>query len=129
MNSLELTPSIWLFEKNDDFLGRELENDPMLQLEGHLTHDFTQTFYGSLDALYRSGFQSEIDGTAAGDDVDIGTVGFTLNCQLTDNAAIRSSFSSNVFGDDDLETSLIRLQFVYGWNQSNENSKKLQHGH
>jgi hypothetical protein len=129
MNSIELTPSIWVFEKNDDFLGHELENDPLFQLEGHLTHDFTQTFYGSLDALYRSGFESEVDGAEAGDDLEIGTLGFTLNYQLTGNAAVRTSYSSNVFGDDELETSLIRIQFVYGWNQSNENAKKLQHGH
>jgi len=129
MNSLELTPSIWLFEKNDDFLGHELENDPLFQLEGHLTHDFTPTFFGSLDALYRSGFQSTINGTEAGADLEIGTLGFALNFQLTDNTTIRTSYSANVFGDDNLDTSLIRIQFVYGWNQSNENARKLQHGH
>ena len=129
MSSLELTPSVWAFAENDDFVGQTLENDPMWQLEGHLTHDFTAKFFGSLDLLYRGGFQSEIDGVATGDELNIGDLGFTLNYQLTDNAVIRTGYSSNIFGDSDVDSSLIRIQFVYGWHPISENMKKLQQGH
>jgi hypothetical protein len=129
MKSLELTPSVWLFAENDDFMGQKLENDPMWQIEAHLTNDFTPSFFGSLDLLYRSGFQSEIDGVEVGDDLDIGNLGFTMNYQVTDNLSIRTGFSSNVFGDDDLDNSMVRLQFVYGWHRDFENIKKLQRGH
>ena len=129
MKSLELIPSVWLFAENDDFLGQKLENDPMWQFEAHLTNDFTPSFFGSLDLLYRSGFQSEIDGVEVGDDLDIGNIGVTLNYQVTDNLAIRTSFSSNVFGDDDLDNNMVRLQFVYAWHRDMENIKKLQRGH
>jgi len=129
MSSFELIPSVWLFTDNDDFMGQKLENDPMWQIEAHLTHDFTPSFFGSLDLLYRGGFQSEIDGVEVGEDLDIGNLGFTLNYQVTDNLAIRTGFSSNVFGDDNLENSMVRLQFVFGWHRDNENIKKLQGGH
>ena len=129
MSSFEITPSVWIFDKNDDFLGQDLENDPLWQLEAHLTQDFTPTFFGSLDLLYRSGFQSEIDGTDVGDDVDIGDFGFTLNFKSTDNLMIRTSYSSNVFGDDDIDNSLLRIQFVYAWHPLTENQKKLSEGH
>lgn len=129
MSSFELVPSVWLFAENDDFLGQTLENDPLFQLEAHLTHDFTRSFFGSLDLLYRSGFQSEINGIEVGDEVDVGDVGFTLNYQVTDNVTIRTAFSSNVFGDDDLNNSVLRLQFVYGWNPTTESAKKLRSGH
>jgi hypothetical protein len=129
MTSLELTPSVWFFDKNDDFVGRDLENDPLLQFEAHLTHDFTPTFFGSLDLLYRGGFESEIDGDNVGDDLDIGNLGLTLNYQVNDNLAIRTGFSSNVFGDDDLDNSMIRIQFVYAWHSATENIKKLRSGH
>jgi hypothetical protein len=125
MSSLEVVPSIWLFTENDDFLGQKLKNDPMLQLEAHWTHDFTRHFFGSLDLLYRNGFQSEIDGIKLGSDIEIGTLGFTLNFQVNDNATIRTSFSSNVFGDSDIDTSMIRLQFIYAWDRAIENIKKL----
>ena len=128
-SSFELTPSVWLFGENDEFLGQTLENDPMWQLEGHLTHDFTRTFSGSVDMLYRTGFQSEINGTKVGDELDIGNLGFTLNYQVTDNFIVRAGYSSNVFGDNDLDNGVIRLQFVYGWHRLMENKKKLERGH
>ena len=129
MSSLEIIPSVWLFAENDDFMGNKLENDPLWQLEAHLTHDFTRNFFGSLDLLYRGGFQSEIDGVEMGEELNIGDLGFTLNYQVTDNLTLRTSYMSNVFGDDDLDNSVIRIQFVYAWHTLMENMKKLQHGH
>jgi hypothetical protein len=125
MSSLEVVPSVWLFSENDDFLGQKLKNDPMWQVEAHWTHDFTRHFFGSLDLLYRNGFQSEIDGVDLGSDIEIGDLGFTLNFSVNDNVTIRTSFSSNVFGDSDIDTSMIRLQFVYAWDRAIENIKKL----
>ncbi len=129
MTSLEIIPSVWLFAENDDFIGQKLKNDPLWQLEAHLTHDFTRNFFGSLDLLYRSGFQSEINGVEVGDELDIGNLGFTLNYQITDNFTIRTSYSSNVFGDNDLDNSIVRIQFVYAWHRLMENMKKLKGGH
>lgn len=129
MNSIEVTPSVWIFAENDDFIGQKLENDPMWQIEAHLTHDFTRTLFGSIDLLYRAGFQTEINGVEKGTELDIGNLGFTLNYTLSDNMMIRTGFSTNVFGDDDLDNSLIRLQFVYMWQKDMENFKKLKGGH
>jgi hypothetical protein len=129
MTSLEIIPSVWLFAENDDFVGQKLENDPMWQLEAHLTHDFTRSFFGSLDLLYRGGFQSEINGVEVGDKLDVGNLGFTLNYQATDNLTIRTSYMSNVFGDSDLDNSVIRIQFAYAWHRLMENMKKLKSGH
>ena len=127
MKSFEVIPSVWLFDENDDFMGEKLENDPLWQIEAHLTSDFTPSFWGSLDLLFRGGFQSEIDGVEKGEELDIGDLGLTLNFQVNDNLGIRTSFSSNVFGDSNLDNSMIRLGFVYGWHNDNENIKKLQH--
>jgi hypothetical protein len=129
MSSLEVTPSVWLFHENNDFLRQKLENDPLWSVEAHLTHDFTTTFYGSVDMLYQNGFQSRVNGIGVGEKLEIGTIGFTLNYQVSDNAGIRTSFNSNVFGDNDLNTLVLRLQFVYAWNAPSENAKRLEHGH
>jgi hypothetical protein len=129
MSSFELIPSVWLFAENDDFVGQRLDNDPLWQLEAHLTHDFTKGFFASLDALFRGGFQSEINGTELGDELDVGNIGFTLNFQITDNVTMRTGYSSNVFGDKNLDNSILRMQFVYAWHRVSENVKKLQEGH
>lgn len=126
MSSFEVVPSVWLFAENDDFIGQKLENDPLWQLEAHLTHDFTRSFFGSLDLLYRGGFKSEINGIEVGEKLDVGNIGFTLNFTATDNLAIRASYMSNVFGDNDLDNSILRIQFVYAWNTASENAKKLR---
>ncbi len=125
MSSFELTPSVWLFGENDDFVGQTLDNDPLWQLEAHLTHDFTRGFFVSLDVLYRSGFLSEIGGMEVGDDVDVGNLGFTFSFQVTDNVMIRTSYLSNVFGDENLDNSILKMQFAYAWSAANENAKKL----
>lgn len=127
--SFELIPSIWIFGENDDFMGQKLKNDPLLQIEAHLTNDFTPTLWGSLDILYRNGFKSEIDGVEAGEELDIGNIGLTLNYEVDDNLNIKTGFSSNVFGDGNLDSSMIRVQFVYGWHKDYENIKKLQQHH
>jgi len=130
MSSFEVTPSVYLFAENADFVdGHTLKNEPLWSIESHLTHDFTTNFFASLDMLYQSGFQSELDGNEIAEKFKIGTLGFTLNYSVSDNITIRTSYNSNVFGDDNLETSSIRLQFVYAWNRASQNSKKLQHGH
>jgi hypothetical protein len=129
LTSVELTPSVWLFGPNDDFLGRKLENDPLWQLEAHVTHDFTRTFSGSLDLLYRRGFQSEIDGVEVGDELEVGNLGFTLSFQVTDNLGLRAGYSSNVFGDSGLDNGVARLQLVYSWHRLSENMRKLRGGH
>ena len=125
MSSLEVVPSVWLFAENDNFVGQKLENDPLWQLEAHWTHDFTRHFFGSIDLLYRNGFQSEINGVDVGSDLEIGDVGVTLNFQVTDNLTLRTSFSSNVFGDSNIDTSMVRLQVVYAWHKAMQNMKKL----
>ncbi len=129
MSSFELTPSVWLFADNCDFMGKTLKNDPLFSLEAHLTHDFAPGLFGSLDMLYQQGFQSKMDTLEVGDKLDIGILGFTLNYSVTHNVMIRTEFTSNVFGDENLETSVGRLQFVYLWNKDNINAEKLMQGH
>jgi len=128
MSSFELIPSVWLFAENSEFVGKKLENDPLWSLEAHLTHDFAPGLFGSLDMLYQKGFLSKVDGVEVGDELEIGNLGITLNYQVSDNVVIRTEFSSNVFGSDNLETSVGRLQFVYAWSTANVNAKKLMEG-
>jgi hypothetical protein len=35
--TLELLPAVWLFGKNDDYVGQTLSTDPMFQVDAHLT--------------------------------------------------------------------------------------------
>jgi hypothetical protein len=125
MKSFEITPSVWLFADNDDFLGKNLKTDPIWQVEAHFTQDLTRTLSYSLDALYRTGGQAEMNGVEAGEDITIGDLGASLTYGVNDNLSLRASLSSNVFGDSDIDTSVVRLQFIYGWHKLSQSQKKL----
>jgi hypothetical protein len=125
--SIEVTPSVFVFAKNDDFLGQEMENDPLFQLESHLTHDITRTLFGSIDFMWRQGFDTELDGNDVGDELDIKTLGFTIDYIINDNATVRFSYHSNFIDDDELDADMVRFQFNYGWNALMENVKQLEH--
>jgi hypothetical protein len=118
---------VYLFAKNDDFLGDDLENDPLFQLEAHLTHDITRSLVASIDFMFRKGMESEINGDKSGEDLDIKTLGFTLDYLVTDNVGLRVSYHSNFIDDKDLDADMMRIQINYGWNALVENVKMLEH--
>jgi hypothetical protein len=49
--TLEFLPAVWLFGDNNNYVGQTLKTDPLFQLDAHLTRDFTESFWGSLDAV------------------------------------------------------------------------------
>jgi hypothetical protein len=53
--TLEFLPAVWFFGDNDDYVGQTLETDPVFELDAHLTRDFAERFWGSLDALWYVG--------------------------------------------------------------------------
>ena len=75
--TLEFLPAVWFFGDNNDYVGQTLETEPMFQLDAHLTRDFTEHLWGSLDGAWYTGGKATIDGVA-GEKLDNLGVGFTL---------------------------------------------------
>jgi hypothetical protein len=124
--SVEIVPSVFLFGSNNDFLGRTLDNDPLYQLEAHVTRDFTAHFFGSVDLLYRHGALSELDGMEVAEDLDIWSVGFTLDYTVNDNVGLRVSYHSVVGGDSSIDGDMFRIAVNFGWHGLVEKVKKLK---
>lgn len=124
--TLEFLPSIWLFGANDDFVGHRLSTDPKFQLEGHLTRDFHQDLWGSVDMTYLSGGKSSIDG-ASGDSLDMVGLGFTLGYQINDNIQLTAGYiaSINDSAPTDLRMDVFKLSLVFGWHPLIEGMKRL----
>lgn len=132
--TLEVLPAVWFFGDNDDSVnlssgatGQTKKNDPMLQLEAHLTRDFTETLWGSLDGLWLYGAKPEISGVS-GDKVNSFGVGVTLGYKVTDNFSINASYMSTVNdnGSTDLRTSDFMLMLNYGWHPLIEGMNRLK---
>jgi len=129
--TLEVLPSVWLFSDNTDYYatqtGQTLSTDPMFQVEAHLTRDFTEHFWGSVDATYMGGGESSVNGVS-GDALNNLGVGFTLGYQINDNLSLTAGYMATVNDSEptDLQMDGFRLSFTYGWHKIVEGQKRLK---
>ncbi len=123
--TLEFLPAVWFFGDNDDFLGDNAETDPLFQLEGHLTRDFTEKFWGSLDAVYYTGGESTIGALTTTELGDLG-VGFTFGYEINENMMLTAGYTVTTSdGMDDLDLGMFRINLVTGWHNLIEGMQRL----
>jgi hypothetical protein len=138
--TVEILPAVWFFGNNNDYAGQTLKSDPMLQLEGHVTRDLTETLWASADVVWINGAKPTIEGPASvnltgfpsvsGKAIDNVSAGFTVGFQATDNLMISSSYSATVNqGSEDLKIDQFRLMLTYGWHPIIEGMKRLTKEH
>lgn len=127
--TIEIVPALWLFGNNNEFNGQTLKTDPMLQLEGHLTRDFTETFWGSLDVAWYTGAKAHAD-SLSGEDLNNLGAGITFGFTVTDNLSLNMSYFSTIRDTEpeDLKGDQFRLMFTYAWHPLLEAMKRLK-GH
>lgn len=125
--TLEVFPSVWFYGDNDDFVGETLSTDPKLQLEAHLTRDFTEQFWGSLDTTYMAGGKSSLNGVA-GDSLNTLGVGLTLGYQITDNLSLTFGYMATVndSAPSDLKLDVFRISLTYGWHNLVQGMNRLK---
>jgi hypothetical protein len=125
--TLELLPAVWLFGDNNDYVGQTLKTDPLFQLDAHLTRDFTENFWGSLDLAWYNGGKATINGVAGEKLNNIG-VGLTLGYQVNSNLNLTFGYKSTVndSAPGDLKMDSFMITLVYGWHPLIEGSKRLK---
>jgi hypothetical protein len=125
--TLEFLPAVWLFGNNNDYLGQTLKTDPMFQLDAHLTRDFTERFWGSLDAAWYNGGKASINGVA-GEKLNNLGVGLTLGYQINDNLNLTFGYKSTVNDNapGDLRLNGFMVSLVYGWHPLLEGARRLK---
>jgi len=127
--TLELLPAVWLFGTNDDFVGAKLETDPMVQLDAHLTRDFTERLWGSLDGAWYTGAEASVDGVE-GEKLDNLAFGLTLGYQINDNLGLTMGYKSTVndSAPGDLQMDGFMISLVSGWHSIIEGARRLHGG-
>lgn len=125
--TLEFLPSLWLFGDNDDYVGQTLETDPIFQLDAHLTRDFSEQLWGSIDATWGTGGQATVNGVQ-GDEIDNLAVGLTLGYAINDNINLTFSYKSTVNDDGpgDMSMDSFGMTLVFGWHPLIEGFKRLK---
>lgn len=125
--TLEFLPAVWLYGDNTDFTGKNMSTDPMFQLEAHLTHDFMERLWGSIDVISYSGGKATIDGVAGNSLNNLG-VGGTLGYQINPNMQLNLSYSSTVNdkNPEDLKIDGFRMTLIFGWHKLVEGMHRLK---
>jgi len=126
--TLEFLPVVWLFGTNTNYVGQTLTTDPMFQLDGHLTRDFTTNFWGSFDTVWYNGGKATINGVPGSSLNNIG-LGFTLGYHINDNLGFTAGYKSTINdgAPDALKMNQFMVSIVYGWNNLVEGMKRVKH--
>ena len=127
--TLEFLPAVWIFGNNNDYVGQTLETDPLFQLDAHLTRDFTEHMWGSLDAVWYSGGKATINGVE-GERLNNAGVGFTLGYSVNSNLNLTFGYKSTVNDSNPTDPQIdnFMLTLVYGWHPVIEGSQRLKEG-
>jgi hypothetical protein len=127
--TLEFIPAVWLFGPNDDYVGQTMTTDPMFQLDAHLTRDFTEHLWGSLDAAWYTGGQATIDGVS-GEELNNLGFGLTLGSQINENLLLTVGYKSTVNDEapEDLRLNVFTLALITGWHPLIEGVGRLGGG-
>ncbi|HQR66037.1 MAG TPA: transporter [Thermoanaerobaculia bacterium] len=125
--TLEFLPAVWLFGDNNDYVGQTLKTDPLFQLDMHLTRDFTDRFWASLDGAWYAGGAATLDGVK-GAKLNNLAFGLTLGYQITDNLGLTFGYKSTVNdkAPGDLQMDGFMVSLVYGWHYIIEGAKRLK---
>jgi hypothetical protein len=127
--TLEFLPAVWLFGANDDYVGQKLETDPMFQLDGHLTRDFSEHLWGSLDTTWYAGGAATVQGTT-GDELNNFRAGFTLGYAINENMGLTFGYQTTFQDLDpgDLRMDEFKVSLTYGWHKIIEGMKRIRGG-
>ena len=125
--TLELLPAVWFFGTNDDFVGKTLSTDPMFQVDAHLTRDFTERIWGSLDGVWYTGGKATIDGVE-GEKLDNLGIGLTLGYHINDNLGLTVGYKSTINdkAPGDIQMDGFMVSLVAGWHPLVEGAKRLK---
>ena len=125
--TFEMLPAVWFFTDNNDFMGKTMETKPKYQLEAHLTRDFMERIWGSLDVISYLGGKATIDGVEGSSLSNLG-MGGTLGYQINDNMQLTLSYNTTVNdkNPEDLKMDGFRIVFLYGWHPLIEGMRRLK---
>jgi len=125
--TLEFLPAVWLFGTNDNFVGQALTTDPLFQLDGHLTRDFTENFWASFDTAWYKGGKATINGVPGMSRNDLG-LGLTLGYKINDNLGFTIGYKSTINdgAPDSLRMNQFMISLVYGWHRVIEGMGRLK---
>ena len=123
---LEVYPSVHLYTTNTNptaiTRANKTEQLPLFTLENHLSHNFTDKFWASLDLRYQIGGELKADGVKQDNQINVLGGGATVGYQIIPPLGINVAYG-NVFNNpSNVEANMFKLTVVFSY----VNMKKLK---
>jgi hypothetical protein len=114
---LEIFPSATLYtDNNDPTLGADRrEQDPLFDIQTHLTHNFTPQFWAGLDLRYRTGSETTTDGVSDDNKQDVLGGGISAGYAFTPRMSVQASLGTVLTESDGSDEEMIRIKFAYSF--------------
>jgi len=96
---LETSLGVWVFDDNENLLGFNKEQDPVVNVQGHLIHRFKPGFWASLDINYYEGGRSTIGGVRLDNLQRDSKIGATMVFPFATRYAVKLGYSHGSLND------------------------------
>jgi Putative MetA-pathway of phenol degradation len=112
---LEVVPSVTLFSTNDAPFGAAMrrEQQPLLQIENHLSYNVLKKLWGSLDLRYQYGGQTTTDGVPDDNGLQQLGGGVTLGYAITSKLQAQAGYGDLIYKNDGSHGRMWRFRGVY----------------
>ena len=105
----------WFFTANDDFLGKRLTQDPILELQGHVIYTFLPGLWLAVDGTWYSGGQSLVDGAPHTERQQNSRIGATLAVPIGRNQLLKAAWAKGATVRIGQDFTTVGLTYQYRW--------------
>lgn len=114
---LEIYPSLQIYTANNDptliTMADISHQKPLLLLENHLTHNFTDKFWAGADLRYQHGGTLELDDVKQDNKINILGGGASAGFQFLPFLSANASYGGIMFGDNKAWSNMFRISLVF----------------
>jgi len=112
---LEIHPSVTFYESNDEPTAGADERDQsaMLQIETHLSHNFSSKLWASVDLRYQNGGETTTDGVSDDNRKNVLGGGLSGGYSFTPTMSVQASYGETLNSGDIGDQKMFRAKFAF----------------
>jgi len=106
---------VWVFTDNDEFMGSTRSQEPITNVQGHVSYTFNGGTWLAFDANWFSGGRTKVDGVPNADLQSNSRVGLTLSVPTVRGQSFKLSVQSGAFTRIGADFDVVGVAYQFGW--------------
>jgi hypothetical protein len=106
---------VWLFGKNDDYVGGIREQEPMLTTQFHVSYNLSRRAWAAFDVTFYAGGGSRVNGAEPVERVSNTRLGATLSLPIASRHALKAAFSTGARVRLGSDFNTFSVAWSYAW--------------